>query len=207
MGIVEQHLATFAFRLFDVPETDAIFSSACPTIQPLYEGFNGGLFWKGALLIRPERKAREAPLTVAEWNDNDLWKSQYDDICTNVTFFAEDVFGVQFGIEAGRVVQFDPETAGITTVAPTLVEWCHELCRDPDYYTGAPVLIAWERKNSPLQVGHRLVPRQLFMLGGDFNSDNMVCKTDVEGMRIRAQLWKLTRDLPDGQKVTFRVEE
>ena len=45
------------------------------------------------------------------------------------------------------------------------------------------------------------------MLGGEFSSSNMVCKVDVEGMKIRAQLWRLTKDIPDGQQIVFNVDE
>jgi hypothetical protein len=207
MGIIEPYLTPVAFRMFEAPESNPISPGVCPTLELIYKNFNGGLFWGGALLIRPNQKAVGAPLTVTEWNHAALWKGQYEEVCTDITFFAEDAFGIQFGVKNGRIVQFDPETASIATVAETIDEWCQELRRDPNFYTGSPVLTAWERENHPLSVGCRLVPRQLFMLGGDFTSDNMISKTDVDGMRLRAQFWKLTRDLPDGQRVVFRVEE
>ncbi|NUQ79905.1 MAG: SMI1/KNR4 family protein [Polyangiaceae bacterium] len=207
MGIIEQYFTPFIFRLFDIPEPSTSNTCKCPLLQSVYENFNGGMFWHGALLVRPNRNISGVPLTVAEWNDVSLWKGEYGAICANVTFFAEDTFGFQFGVEEGRIVQFDPETAHITAVADSIESWCQDLCRDPDFYTGAPVLTTWEQKNHPLSIGYRLIPRQLFMMGGAFHSDNMIYKTDVEGMRIRAQFWKLTKNLPDGQKVIFRVEE
>lgn len=207
MHVIDQYLAPFASRRFQAQGEDSSISTLCPSLQPLYQDFNGGYFWNGALLIRPAQRQKDAPLTIFEWNDVRLWKNQYEDVCKDVTFFAEDAFGAQFGIEGNRIIQFDPETAVFTSVAETLDDWCQELVRDPDFYTGAPVLAAWERKNQPIKVGQRLVPKQLFMLGGDFHSDNMVCKSDVEGLSIRSQFWKMTKDLPDGQKIVFRSKE
>jgi hypothetical protein len=104
-------------------------------------------------------------------------------------------------------VQFDPETAAVADCAGTLIDWASLLVGDPGYFTGAPVLAAWEEERAPIPVGHRLVPRQLFMLGGAFHSDNMLCKPDMEGLRVRAQLWRMTKDIPDGQKIVFKVDE
>ena len=74
------------------------------------------------------------------------------------------------------------------------------------YYTGAPVLEAWEKKHAEIPVGYRIMPRQLFMLGGEFHSDNMISKPDDQGMRIRAEFWQLTKDVPDGQKIIFKID-
>jgi hypothetical protein len=204
MSIVES-FAPVSVRSFLVPKAGGATPGLCAPLRELYENFNGGYFWGGALLVRPAHRVADAPLGVAAWNDPPLWKGEYDSACNEMTFFAEDAFGVQFGVDKGEVVQFDPETARAVTVAGTLDGWCHELLRDPEYYTGFPVLAAWEQKHHPLPVGYRLVPKTLFMLGGEFHSDNMICKSEVEGMRIRSGYWKATKDLPDGTKIEFKV--
>ncbi|HRI67385.1 MAG TPA: hypothetical protein PK156_24245 [Polyangium sp.] len=176
-------------------------------VESLYCDSNGGYFWGRALLIRPIDFCYSAPLTVSAWNSPELWKSNYGAICSECRFFAEDTFGIQVGILDDNVVQFDPETATISTVGHSLEEWLGHLLADPDFHTGAPVLRAWEQKHGLIPPGNRLVPKQLFMLGGEFHSSNMVSKRDVDGMRLRAQFWKLTKDLPDGQTIAFHVVE
>jgi hypothetical protein len=208
MRYIKQKLAPFVSQQFkNRGYVDLIRSVHCPPLEALYEDFNGGYFWNRALLVRPVQGEENAPLALLEWNNPELWRNMYESRCQGVMFFAEDAFGMQFGIQGDRVVQFDPETGTIADVAGTLDEWCHLLLQNPEYYTGAPVLAAWERKNSPIQIGHRLVPKQLFMLGGEFHSNNMVCMKDLEGLRVRAQFWKMTKDLPDGQKIVFKIEE
>ena len=44
------------------------------------------------------------------------------------------------------------------------------------------------------------------MLGSELCKKNRVPKPDLEGMRVRAQLWQPTKDLPEGQKVVFQVK-
>ncbi len=147
------------------------------------------------------------PLSVVDWNEPELWTSLYDGACARTMFFAEDAFGVQFGIRDGRVVHFDPETAVLNDCAESIEAWVSLLLGDRAYYTGAPVLAAWEAQSSRIRPGYRLVPKQLFMLGGEFHSKNMTCKPDAEGLRTRAQLKCLTKDLPDGQEIVFKAGE
>jgi hypothetical protein len=174
----------------------------------LYENFNGGYFWNGALLVRAKYgDPRGSPLPVSEWNKPELWKDMYESHCADITFFAEDVFGVQFGIKGERVVQFDPEAAQVADCAESATRWAELVVGDPALYTGYPVLLAWEAEHGRLPRGSRLIPKKLFMLGGDFHSENMVRKVDVEGMRVRAEFWRVLKDVPDGESVVFKVEE
>lgn len=205
MGKVDEVLGPHALRLFpahpgathDVPDGEAL--------KTLYERFNGGYFWDGALLIRPlVGPDDEAPASVERWNEPGLWRDRYGAATAGVTFFAEDAFGVQFGLKGGAVLQFDPETAELGECAPTLLEWARAISEDPDFFTGRPVLRAWEKRHGKLAAGFRLVPKKLFMLGGEFHSENMIAKRDLEGMLIRAELWSKTRDIPDGQPLIFR---
>ncbi len=176
-------------------------------LEALYRDFNGGYFWNRALLIRSVVADESAPLTLAHWNRSELWKGLYLGRCDDITFFAEDAFGIQFGVRRGCVVQFDPETAEVDELASSVEGWMLMVMKDPDCYTGAPVLAQWEDRGRTILPGCRLIPRQLFVLGGDYRADNMLCKPDVEGMRIRAGFWQILKDLPDGQSIVFRVEE
>lgn len=201
-------LASHASELFDHRgSTEQRLRLRCPALQEFYKSSNGGYFWGRALLIRPVEGGKEPPLSVVDWNEPELWTSLYDGACARTTFFAEDAFGIQFGVKEGRVVHFDPETAALNDCAESIEAWVSLLLGDPAYYTGVPVLAAWEAQSSRIRRGYRLVPKQLFMLGGEFHSKNMTCKPDVEGLRTRAQLWRLTKDLPDGQEIVFKAGE
>src|SRR5688572_29929920 len=174
-------------------------------LQALYHEFNGGLLWNGGLLIRSWAALDGFPLSVAAWNEETLWKHEFNGMLSGTTFFAEDTFGIQFGLRGTDIVQFDPETAQVDRVAETIEEWWAVVARDPEFLTGFRLLEAWQKVNGPLPLGFRLIPKQLFMLGGEFSPSNLVAKPDIEGMRIRGQLWRLTKDLPEGTTIKFNV--
>jgi hypothetical protein len=120
MATVHDFLQPFASRVFGDGTLLHTMTSLGSPLAELYNNFNGGYFWGRALLIRPVEWAESEPLTVSCWNRPDLWKDGYADVVANCTFFAEDVFGVQFGVLASDIVQFDPETATLTLLARSI---------------------------------------------------------------------------------------
>jgi hypothetical protein len=207
MSAVEQILGPFQVRRFErAPRRADARVAADPVLASVYDGFNGGYFWSGALLVRPLEPAPQAPSTVEAWNARELWTGRYGDLCVDTVFFAEDALGVQFGSRRGKVVTFDPEIGEVSDISDSAEGWCWALRRDPEYLTAFPLLVAWEREDGTLEPGSRLVPKQPFLLGGDFVADNVVAKPDVDGMLIRAGIWDATKDIPDGQRVTIQIK-
>ncbi len=203
MGVIDQCFEEFCHQRFPVPNLRPFQAVDTSPLHLIYNDFNGGYFWGSALLIRPYWPVEFAPLSVAEWNHEALWKGRYGEICRDIIFFAEDVFGCPFGLSMDGVVHFDPETAVVKIVAGTFDGWCREICSNTQFYTGYPVLAGWESKHGKLLNGKRLIPRQLFMLGGEYHSDNMTCMTDLHGMLVRAELWHAIKDLPDGTSIVL----
>lgn len=182
---------------------------ACASgLRDLYaDGFNGGYFWNGALLVRPLDDRIESVSSVAAWNGPALWIHEYGEAALGATFFAEDALGVQYALRDGKLAQFDPETAAFEELADSVDGLFARIGDDAAYYTGAPLLAAWEAKNGPLESGFRLVPRQLFCLGGEFSEGNLIAKRDVEGMRARAQLFQRIKALPDGTTIRISITD
>lgn len=174
-------------------------------LEAFYGDVGGGYFWDGSLLVRPLVALHDQPMDVVAWNERDLWKGRYGVALRSVTCFAEDVFGGQFGLtEGGNVVRFNPETGETAPFAASLQEWATQVANDADFETGVPVLKSWERAHGRLKSGCRLLPRQPFFLGGDYVAENLVEKRDVDAMLVRAELWEVTRDIPDGSKIVIR---
>lgn len=159
MNIVDQFLGSFCSRRFSVPDIKEPAKGVSDSFHAIYDTFNGGLFWDGALLIRPLWAVGDAPLAIADWNQEILWKGRYGSTCRDITFFAEDTFGCQFGLSSDGIVHFDPEIGTAKVISTTFEGWCGELCRDPEFYTGYPVLAAWERKHGKLAAKSRLIPK------------------------------------------------
>src|SRR5688572_18354324 len=97
-----EHLLPFISQEFPRPSTEIIVRS---NLAELYEDFNGGFFWQRALLVRPYWAVSELPLAVREWNEGMLWKDAYEGAASDIEFFAEDAFGLQFGVQDSRILQ------------------------------------------------------------------------------------------------------
>lgn len=207
MKTIKELLHPFITTAFGTGRPKAFSTVAASPLKDLYAELNGGYFWGRALLIRPVDRLGVPPLDLESWNSSALWKSLYDQKCSDCTFFAEDAFGVQFGVRDAQFVQFDPETAEIIVLADSLKNWCTQILTESENLTGFPVLTAWEKRHGVIPAGNRLVPKQLFMFGGEFHSANMVSKPDVEGMRIRGQLWSCTKNLPEGAEIIFNATD
>jgi hypothetical protein len=65
--------------------------------------------------------------------------------------------------------------------------------------TSWPLAHEWQVRNRALRPFERLIPRQLFVLGGKFAIENLYAADAVEGMRSRAAIAIQIRDLPDGK--------
>ncbi|MEO8552821.1 MAG: SMI1/KNR4 family protein [Kofleriaceae bacterium] len=139
------------------------------------------------------------------WNAPELWRGEYGGMADDVTCFAEDIFGGQFCLRAGKVHTFDPETGGIETMAKNIVEWVSAVLAEWRAITGAPIAHDWQVGHGVLAVGRRLVPKTPFVLGGELAISNLVAMDDVKGMRFRATLAVQIRDLPDGTPITLKV--
>ena len=145
---------------------------------------NGFYAFESALLIRPLRN-QGTPSGLLEWNDPGSWKGQYMDSMTDILFFAEDVFGGQFGIRSGSVCTFDPETGALEVSHSSLGEWAKDLLDGYEFRTGYPLAHSWQAENTPLQPGMRLLPKIPFVFGGKYEIENLYPVDDLKGMLFR----------------------
>lgn len=166
---------------------------------------NGFYAFESALLVRPLTHCG-APLGISEWNAPALWKYEYGGALDGFLCFAEDVFGGQFALATDAVVAIDPETGGCEVVAKTLEGWADIVLGDSSYRTGHPLAHDWQRCYGPLTVGHRLVPKVPFVIGGKFVLDNLYSTDEVEGMRFRGSIARQIRDVPDGGHVVLEAK-
>lgn len=142
---------------------------------------------------------------VIEWNRHDLWRFEYEGLVDGLFFFAEDVFGVQFAIQGDLIVSFDPESGEIKNIADTLDGWAELILNNYPMMSGYPLAHAWQQLNGVLPMGKRLLPKIPFILGGQFEVNNLVAVDAVDGMRYRGELWRQLRDLPDGTQIRLKV--
>src|SRR5688500_8361407 len=82
-------------------------------LASILENKNGFYAFESALLVRPSQAPSASVLDIQSWNSWDLWREAYGETVAGITFFAEDIFGCQFGVRQESVVSFNPETGEI----------------------------------------------------------------------------------------------
>lgn len=164
---------------------------------------NGFYAFESALHVLPW-SARSA-IDVARWNEPGLWKAEYDGRADPYLFFAENILGYQFALSIDGIVSFDPETASVTKVAASLEEWAQVILDDHRWQTAWPLAHDWQAEHGILPEGMHLIPVIPFILGGDFGVENLMAMDAIEAMRLRADFWRQTRDLPEGTQIKIQL--
>jgi hypothetical protein len=165
---------------------------------------NGFYAFESALHVFPSGSATE--LTLEWWNGDALWRDAYGDLADGLLFFAEDIFGGQFTLSDRGVGAFDPETGEVSIIGKDIQSWAAAILREPETLTGYPLAQRWQRLHGPVAPGRRLAPKVPFVAGGPFEVDNLASIDSVESLRFHAHLATQIRDLPDGSKISFRIE-
>ncbi len=186
--------------------SSALSKSSCniAKLDPLLSQRNGFYAFKQALHVFPCDKD-QGFIDIASWNDPDVWVGSYEGYADGMLFFAEDVFGCQFGINDNGIYTFDPETADREWFATDCEAWAAKLLSDWNLYTGYSLASEWQTENGPLESGYRLVPKIPFVLNGDFASSNLYAMESSAAMKLRSSIAAQIRGKADGTKVTFRA--
>jgi hypothetical protein len=187
-------------------ECSALAGALARELLALLWARNGFYAFEAALHVRPASDFI-GELGIEEWNAPALWRSSYRGLADNLLFFAEDIFGGQFGIAAGAVHRFDPETGDRQQIATSLDAWADFVLVESRSQTGWPLAHEWQERFGPLPKGKRLVPKVPFVLGGEFEVANLDALEGVKAMRFYADLAIQLHDAPDGSQVQLRIVE
>lgn len=158
---------------------------------------SGLLAFDQALLILP-----------AEWRERLASEQSVKDLLTNCPHgqvFALDLFGQLFVATPHRIVRVNPETREVEDHSPDAEAWAARILREPNFETGWELATKWQLRNRPLQAFERLLPRELFVLGGDFTVENLVARPLLAGLAVYAGLSAAIADVPDGTVIEFKV--
>ncbi|WP_252512313.1 SMI1/KNR4 family protein [Acinetobacter bereziniae] len=167
---------------------------------------NGFYAFESALHVFPATTS-DMEIDIFEWNDIDLWKKEYDQNLSNVIFFAEDIFGVQFCLKDNKIFTFDPETGDYEYLADSLEEWAEKILLDYDILTGASLAHEWQVLHGNIPNGMRLLPKKPFVLGGDYTLENMYLEDSIKGMKYRACIANQIKNLHDGTEIRINIQE
>lgn len=167
---------------------------------------NGFYVFESALHVFP-RGGVESVMSLDRWNSASLWRGDYHELAEGCLFFAEDIFGGQFCIKDDRIFTFDPETGELEGIADAMEGWAQVILEDCEVLTGYPLAHAWQENLGPIAPGMRLVPKIPFVLGGEYEVENLHLLDAVKGMKLRASLAWQIRNLPDGAQVEYRITD
>ncbi len=142
-----------------------------------------------------------------ELKNYDMWKDSYKGLADNIFCFAEDTFGNQFCIQNNVIYFFDAETGDTEFLANNLEEWAKIIINDYNFHTAFPIMRDWQAKNGMLPLNKRLIPKKLFILGGECNIDNLYAMDSIKSMQLRGEIANQIKELPDGSKVNFHITE
>jgi hypothetical protein len=173
----------------------------------MLERKNGFYAFESALHVFPLTSEPVNGASLAEWNSDGFWRSNYGDLTSGLLFFAENIFQDQFCLSTSGVLRFHAETGGTKLMANSLESWAGIILRDYDHETGWRFASRWQAENGPLPPGKTLMPKTPFFLGGAYSVENLWAGDAVEGMRFKADLATQTRTLPDGTQVRIVLAE
>lgn len=171
----------------------------------MLERKNGFYAFESALHVFPLTSQPLHGASLADWNSDSLWRSDYGDLTTGLLFFAEDIFQDQFCLSTSGVLRFRAETGGTKPMADSLENWAQVMLQGYEHETGWRFAKDWQDKYGPLEHGKRLMPKSPFFLGGSYSLENLWAGDAVEGMRFKADLAIQTRSLPDGAQVRLVI--
>ncbi|WP_457033580.1 SMI1/KNR4 family protein [Kitasatospora sp. P5_F3] len=141
------------------------------------------------------------------WNTDEVWKDTYAGLADDLFCFGQDLFGNQFAVAGGaEVVRFDPETADVTSLGTSLEDWAGWLLEDPDVNGVNSFAHAFQKKNGALGPDERLIPLQLFVMGGAYEFDNLTVKDSAVAMRIRGPIAQKVHNTPDGATIHLSTD-
>lgn len=166
-------------------------------LRALLRQKNGFYSFESALHVFPSGAG--AP-SLEGWNVAS-WRRHYS-LPDGVLFFAQDLFGGQFAVMSTGVARFNPETGEVAPHSRTLSDWARRLLGDYNFETGWELAHEWQLQNGPLLPGHRLLPRVPFVLGGEYEPENLLAVAADVAMENWGRLYDQLSGVPEGTEVS-----
>jgi hypothetical protein len=169
----------------------------------LKEYSNGGYFFENALhLLGSNDGDVDFDIFVFNRFVKDIYKSKV----TGSFFFAEDLFGHLFAFRDSKVFLMSIDAAEYKFVADSFEDWVNIVMDDPDYYLGYTfVQNADFQTIKKLGEGYRMGATMPFVLGGEYNIENLHLKNYKENLAFNASIAHQISDVPDGTPIQFKI--
>ena len=173
-------------------------------LADLLNAKNGFFAFESALHVFSEQSSQPA-IGMVDWNDSELWKKGYQGMADNLLCFAQDIFANQFCVRNDDIVVFHCESGSVEYFADSLDDWAQKILGDFEFLTGYTFARDWQKLHGRLPLPQRLCPNLPFMLGGEYDVENMRAIEAVTIMKIMSGYAVSTKRVPDGGKICFQA--
>lgn len=174
---------------------------------------NGGTFAGGLLhVLGAARPLRHDDLGT--WNQPRDWKSAYPGFeLERYVFFADDIFGNQFGYLPGEpdpaVCRFDIQLGEWTEVSPSLARFLEQqVSEEGAWLLGSDFLHSYRDLGGAMESGQHLGLVIPALLGGTMEPENLRPVEPSTNLYVAGQVVTRIKPLPPGTEVRgFRVDD
>lgn len=167
---------------------------------------NGFFAFESALHVFSSH-ACSSDIGLERWNDDMLWRNEYEDLVGECLFFAENIFGDQFCIKNNKIFIFDSETGSLEHLSNDLCGWARRVISDYNVLTGFPVAHEWQSVHGKIPPGCRLSPKKPFVTGGDYSTSNLFVCDSIEAMKYKGSVAVQIKSIPDGGQIMFDIDK
>lgn len=121
-------------------------------------------------------------------------------------FFAQDIFGNLFYYDENGIGIFDIESGEKSAIAKNFYMFDSLLQEDFEYLTGVTYLNEWMRTtNLLLKDEERLCPKKPFIIGGEYEIENLYPKSSLMNWAFNADLAFQIKNTPDGTNINLKI--
>ncbi|WP_052496468.1 SMI1/KNR4 family protein [Pedobacter lusitanus] len=167
----------------------------------LTNGVNGGFFFRNSLQVYSLDD-------VNDYNNimiiNKYMETNYSNMLEGEFFFAQDIFGNQFGFSTKGIVFFNIETGEKEYVAERFNDWIDLIFNDLEYYSGVVILELWDSKKTHINYNERLCPIIPFVVGGEYEIENLYAGSFPNYILANANIANQVYNLPEGTDIQLK---
>lgn len=178
-----------------------------PTHREILKRRNGGYFWGGALHLLG---ACREPLwhSLSHWNAPETWTAAYRGAADGLTYFAEDAFGDQFGLEpGGKIFAFRAERGELEEIADDFDQWLLMAVEAPDELLARHVFARWASAHGRLPYGSQLQAYPPFLFVEEDDQAQLEAVDAVENMHFHASLAVQLAEIPEGTRAKIEFTD
>lgn len=167
----------------------------------LINGVNGGFFFRNSLQVYSLDD-------VNDYNNimiiNKYMETNYSNMLEGEFFFAQDIFGNQFGFSTKGIVFFNIETGEKEYVAERFNDWIDLIFNDLECYSGVVILELWDSKKTHIKYNERLCPIIPFVVGGEYEIENLYAGSFPNYILANVNIANQVYNLPEGTDIQLK---